>query len=114
MITGMGSFDGNQVGPRKRPIATSATPAQAPTNYRTPEGKAAKTFVGGLDKMSFDANTFSYLVASEGGNSLRRRILDVAIGIIRHYATEWETGVSQDEVSRDSMRLLDTIRQFNM
>lgn len=107
-----GGYGGGGI--NQRPIATSATPAQAPTNYRTPEGKAAKGFVGNLDKMTFDTETFSYLVASEGGPALRRRILNVALGIIRHYASEWEHGISQDEVSRDSMRLLDTIRQFNM
>lgn len=92
----------------------SATWTEAPTNYRTPEGKAAKGFVASLDKMSFNEGIFAYLVAAEGGSTLRRRILNVAIGIITHYAGEWESGVSQDEVSRDAMRLMDTLRQFKM
>lgn len=92
----------------------SATWTEAPTNYRTPEGKAAKGMVASLDKVSFNTDIFAYLVASDGGPGLRRRILNVAIGIIRHYASEWESGVSQDEVSRDAMRLLDTLRTYKM
>lgn len=107
---GGGGFEGSH----HRAIDPSVTWTEAPTNYRTPEGKAAKGLVASLDKMSFDTGIFAYLVASDGGQGMRRRILNVAIDIIRHYAGEWESGGSQDEVSRDAMRLLDTLRTYKM
>ena len=95
-------------------IEPSVTHSTAPTQARTAEGKAAKALVNLLDKMSFDTILFTQMLAIEGGKMMRRRILDIAIGIIREYARQWESGVSRDEVSRDAMRLKDTLDQFKM
>jgi hypothetical protein len=84
------------------------------TQVRTNEGKAAKSLVTFLDKMSFDKTFFAQMLVSEGGPMMRRRILDIAIGIIKEYASQWEHGVSQDDVARDAMRLKDTLDKFKM
>lgn len=109
-----GLFSGGGREGNLKPTEPSVTYEAAPSNYRTPEGKAAKGLVASLDKMSFNEGLFADFTVSEGGPGMRRRILNVALGIIRRYASEWESGVSQDEVSRDAMRLMDTLRQFKM
>lgn len=94
--------------------APSATYGGGVTGY-TAEAKAAEKFVGVLDKMSFDTIMFAHaIVSTVGFGPLRRRILDVAINIIKTYAIQWESGVSQDEVARDAMRLKDTCDKFKM
>lgn len=45
---------------------------------------------------------------------MRRRILNVAINIIKTYAIQWDVGLYQDEVARDAKRLKDTLDQFKM
>jgi hypothetical protein len=107
-----GGYGGGGI--NQQDIPSSAHYDRGTTNYRTPEGKAARTLVGLLDKMSFDTASFAYLLAVEGGNEMRRRILGIAIGIIKHYASQWEHGVSQDDVARDAMRLKDTLDKFKM
>lgn len=103
----------NQKGPAKRKVAPSATPDKAPTSYKTTEGNAARKLAESLDKMSFDTTGFAQSLISVGGPMLRRRILDIAIAVIKEYASQWQT-MTQDEVSRDAMRLNDTLDQFKM
>lgn len=102
-----------QTGPRKRPIETSAVQGSVPVSYKTTEGQAARKLVPLLDKMSFDVPGFVYTLAHEAGPGLKRRLLDVAIGIIKHYANDWDYG-NYDDVSRDAKRLKDTLDQFKM
>jgi len=101
-------------GQSQRRVEPSAQRASAPTQVRTNEGKTAKSLVGFLDKMSFDTRLFSQLLISEAGNGLRKRVFNIAVDIIREYASQWETGLYQDEVARDAMRLKDTLDQFRM
>lgn len=97
-----------------RRVAPSATYGGGVTGY-TAEAKAAEKLVAILDRMSFNTIAFAHgLVSTVGFGPLRRRVLDVAIAIIRTYAIQWESGVSQDEVARDAMRLKDTLDQFKM
>jgi hypothetical protein len=100
-------------GQHQRKPEPSATRTSAPRDMRTVEGKVARKLVEGLDKMSFDTNAFAMLLISEAGPTLRRRILDVAIAIVKVYAAEWPT-LSQDDVSRDARRLQDTLEDFRM
>lgn len=95
-------------------VDPSVTWTSGPTGHTNAEGKAAEKVVGLLDKMSFDTVRFAHSLVSAGGPGMRRRILDVAINIIKTYAIQWDTGVSQDEVARDAKRLNDTLDQFKM
>lgn len=113
MIGGL-STNYSEGGQYQKGADPSAQYGNSPTGYSTAEGKAAEKVVGLFDKMSFDATRFAHHLVSSGGPGMRRRILDVAIAIVKTYALQWETGVSQDEVARDAMRLKDTLDQFKM
>lgn len=111
---GLGVNVNGQGGINQNPPLPSAQNVSAPNQIRTHEGKVAKALVSGLDKMSFDSITFTQLLISEGGPMLRRRILNLAIGIIKEFANHWDHGTHNDEVARDAKRLKDTLDQFNM
>lgn len=107
-----GGYGGGGI--NQNPPLPSAQNVNAPNLVRTHEGKVAKALVSGLDKMSFDSITFTQLLISEGGPMLRRRILNLAIGIIKEFANHWDHGTHNDEVARDAKRLKDTLEQFKM
>jgi hypothetical protein len=87
---------------------------ESPSAYRTHEGKAAEKVIALLNTMAFDVTVFAHHLVSSGGNQFRKRILGIAIAIIKTYAIQYETGLYQDEVARDAMRLKDTCDQFKM
>jgi hypothetical protein len=109
---GLGNYSEGGISPRQP--EPSVRNEEFRTRVRTNEGKAAKSLVAFLDKMSFDTAFFVQMLVIEGGMMMRRRVLDIAIGIVKEYARQWELGISKDEVSRDAMRLKDTLDQFKM
>lgn len=80
----------------------------------TQESRTADKVVGLLDKMSFDETAFAHHLVSAGGNTFRKRILGIAIAIIKTYAIQYEHKLYQDDVAVKAMRLKDTCDQFKM
>lgn len=110
-----GSFgNGNFQGGMHKDIDPSVNYDNPPTTRSTAEGKAAEKVVGLLDKMSFNETIFAHHLVSAGGPGFRRRILGIAIAIIKTYAIEYENGLYQDDVAVNAMRLKDTCDQFKM
>jgi hypothetical protein len=101
-------------GPSKRQSDPGVTYTTPPTSYSNAEGKAAEKVVSLLDKMSFDTTLFAHHLVSSGGNGLRKRILAIAIAVIKTYAIQYEHGLYQDDVAIQAMRLKDTCDQFKM
>lgn len=113
MFTGGIGSDGTFQGSSHKNIDPGVTWTSLPRGT-TQESKAADKVVNLLDKMSFDETSFAHNLVSTAGNNLRRRVLDIAIAIIKTYAIQWEVGLYQDDVARDAMRLKDTCDQFKM
>ena len=101
-------------GQYERKVEPGVTWTDTPKGYSTHEGKAAVKLISLLNTMAFDVTVFAHHLVSSGGNQFRKRILDVAVAIIKTYAIQYESGLYQDEVARDAMRLKDTLDKFKM
>lgn len=110
----LGGTNYSEGGISNRPVEPSVNWSAGPSGHSNAEGKAAEKVIGLFDKMSFDTVRFAHNLVSAGGDALRRRIMDVAINIIKTYAIQWDVGAYQDDVARDAKRLKDTLDQFKM
>jgi hypothetical protein len=80
---------------------------------RSVEGTTAKAFLNGIDGLSFDTNTFAYILVSHAGKALRKRILQIVFSIIRTLADCYDSGDMDDETC-NAKRLTDTMAIYGM
>ncbi len=77
------------------------------------EGRAAQSFLKGIDSIAFDSEVFAYILVSRGGKALRKRIMKMVFAIIRTLAATYDSGDMDDETC-NAKRLTDTMALFQM